>query len=79
MGCAATNNWRGKMKRKLRVALMVLLAAVTSVGSAWGDWKEYTGVNGVTWEYKEIESGATCSIRPENRSCLLYTSPSPRD
>ena len=58
------------MKRKLRVALMVLLAAVTSVGSAWGDWKEYTGVNGVTWEYKEIESGATCSIRPENRSSI---------
>ena len=56
------------MRQILRVALMVLLAAVTSVGSAWGEWKEYTDGNGVTWEYDEIEKGATCSIRPENRS-----------
>ena len=50
------------MKQILRVALMVLLAAVLGVGSAWGEKKEYTDGNGITWEYEEIEAGATCSI-----------------
>ena len=50
------------MRGILRVGLMVLLAAVTGVGSAWGEKKEYTDGKGVTWEYTEIEAGATCSI-----------------
>ena len=50
------------MRQTLRVALMVLLAAAAGVGSAWGEKKEYTDGNGVTWEYEEIEAGATCSI-----------------
>ena len=50
------------MKQILRVGLMVLLAAVLGVGSAWGEKKEYTDGNGITWEYEEIEEGATCSI-----------------
>ena len=58
------------MKQILRVALMVLLAAVLGVGSAWGEKKEYTDRNGVTWEYEEIEAGATCSIWPKNRSSI---------
>ena len=31
---------------------------------------EYTDGNGVTWEYKEVEAGATCSIWPRNRSSI---------
>ena len=31
---------------------------------------EYTDGNGVTWEYKEVEAGATCSIWPKNRSSI---------
>lgn len=50
------------MKQILRVALVVLLAAAAGVGSARGEKKEYTDGNGVTWEYEEIEAGATCSI-----------------
>ena len=30
----------------------------------------YTDGNGVTWEYKEVEAGATCSIWPRNRSSI---------
>ena len=58
------------MKQILRVALMVLLAAVLGVGSAWGEKKEYTDRNGVTWEYEEIETGATCSIWPKDRGSI---------
>ena len=54
----------------LRVGLMVLLAAVTGVGSAWGEKKEYKDVNGIEWEYEEIEAGATCSIGPKDRHSI---------
>ena len=50
------------MKQVLRMALMVLLAAAAGVGSARGEKEEYTDGNGVTWEYEEIEAGATCRI-----------------
>ena len=49
---------------------MVLLPAVLGVGSAWGEKKEYTDRNGVTWEYEEIETGATCSIWPKDRGSI---------
>ena len=58
------------MKRTLRVGLMVLLTAVLGVGNAWGEGKVWTDGNGLQWEYEEIEKGATCSIRPENRSSI---------
>lgn len=46
---------------------MVLLPAVTSVGIARGEGREYVDANGVTWVYKEIEAGATCRIEiPES-------------
>ena len=56
------------MRGILRVGLMVLLAAVTSVGNAWCKGNEYTDGNGVTWEYWEIEEGATCSIEIPKRN-----------
>ena len=58
------------MRQILRMALMVLLAAAAGVGSAWGEKKEYTDGNGITWEYEEIVAGATCSIRPKDRNSI---------
>ena len=58
------------MKRILRVGLMVLLTAVLGVGSAWGQLNEYTDGNGVTWKYRKIGAGATCSIGPKDGNGL---------
>ena len=59
------------MRGILRVGLMVLLAAVASVGIARGQVKgEYTDRNGVTWEYEEIVAGTTCSIGPKDRNSI---------
>ena len=49
---------------------MVLLTAVLGVGNAWGERNEYTDGNGVTWKYRKIGAGATCSIWPKNTNSL---------
>ena len=60
------------MRQILRVALMVLLAAVLGVGSARGDGEEYTDGNGVTWKcYETAVRGTRCIGIPErNRGSI---------
>ena len=50
------------MRQILRVALVVLLAAVLGVGSAWGDGQYYTDGNGVTWKCYLVGMSDVCSI-----------------
>ena len=71
-----SNNNTGEMKMKqiLRVALMVLLAAVTSVGIARGEWKDYTpGTPGaITWQYEEVDA-TSCRIKPKDTATVGNT------
>lgn len=51
------------MERGARIVSLALMVLALCVGSVKGQgWIEYTDANGRTWEFQEIEKGATCRI-----------------
>ena len=52
------------MRCQIRKAVVTLLVMSAWMGSALGQWKEYTDAKGVRWQYEEIAAGQSCRIKP---------------
>ena len=53
-----------RMRCQIRKAVVTLLVMSAWMGSALGQWKEYTDAKGVRWQYEEIAAGQSCRIKP---------------
>ena len=51
------------MRCQIRKAVVTLLVMSAWMGTAWGQWKEYTDAKGVRWQYEEIAAGQSCRIK----------------
>ena len=52
------------MRCQIRKAVVTLLVMSAWMGTALGQWKEYTDAKGVRWQYEEIAAGQSCRIKP---------------
>ena len=52
------------MRCQIRKAVVTLLVMSVWMGTALGQWKEYTDAKGVRWQYEEIAAGQSCRIKP---------------
>ena len=53
-----------RMRCQIRKAVVTLLVMSVWMGTALGQWKEYTDAKGVRWQYEEIAAGQSCRIKP---------------
>ena len=51
------------MRCQIRKAVVTLLVMSAWMGTALGQWKEYTDAKGVRWQYEEIAAGQSCRIK----------------